>query len=307
MKLLVVNYHYFSDKKYFSGIYPVNKKFFTNQIDELSKYYQFVSQYEIAKWIDQGVSPKGNFCLITFDDGLKEQMQAFKWLYRSGIPAVFYVPVKPLVEKKALNVHKLHHIRTILDDKRFLEKIEGFINIDFNETKSKLASVQYKYDNKIAQKLKYILNFEISNDDYQNLINEYFKKLFGDEEKFVKSFYMDENDINLLANQEMLGNHGYSHKPLSKMSLENMKIDIKKSSDYLSLITNKKMISFSYPFGSVSAVNQDVADVVKGFDYSFALTMQRGLNFDFEDSFLLNRVDTNDAPGGKNNLNTYKQ
>ena len=305
MKLLVVNYHYISNKKFRSGIYPVSKNFFINQINELSKTYQFVSQYDLAKWINEGISPKGNFCLITFDDGLKEQMYAFNWLNNLGIPAVFYVPVKPLVEKKSLDVHKLHHIRTILDDKKFLEVIEASFKIDFDESKTKSASKQYRYDNVIAQKLKYILNFEISSDDYQLLINDHFKKYFGLEEQFVESFYMNENDIISLAKKEMLGNHGYSHEPLSKMSLENMKIDIKKSSDYLSSITNKKMVSFSYPYGSSSAVNQTVADVIKDFDYSFALSMQRGFNLNFDNSFLLNRVDTNDAPAGKNNSSIY--
>ena len=55
------------------------------------------------------------------------------------------------------------------------------------------------------------------------------------------------------------------------------------------------------------AVSKDVLEVSKGFGFDFGLTMTRGVNQinDFDHPLMLKRVDTNDAPGGKNDNKSY--
>jgi hypothetical protein len=73
---------------------------------------------------------------------------------------------------------------------------------------------------------------------------------------------------------------------------------------YLEEITGAPIQSFSYPFGSTAAVNDSVARQVHEINLKFAVTMFRGINSeaDLTNPFLLKRVDTNDAPGGKKPL-----
>jgi len=305
MNLLIVNFHYYSNEIYPSGIYPISPVNFANQINTLSKMYDFVGQKEISDWIKTGESPEGNYCLITFDDGLKQQMNAFNWLVENEIPAIFYVPAKPFVEKTILDVHKLHLIRTKTNDADLLDLTNETFDIEFTDQNALEAKNQYRYDSVSSQKLKYILNFIIPENEKKKLIDNYFVKIFGNEEAFCNLFYMDENDVKLISNKGMLGNHGYAHKPLATLSVNDAKEDVLKSTIFFEKLTQNKLISFSYPFGGKSAVNEVVTSIVKSSNYDFGLTMHRGLNDTLEHPFLLKRIDTNDAPGGKNNSRSY--
>jgi peptidoglycan/xylan/chitin deacetylase (PgdA/CDA1 family) len=305
MNLLAVNFHYFREETYPSGIYPVKKESFANQIRALSKYYTFISQYEIAQCINTNEYNKGNYCLITFDDGLKEQMEAFKWLKKNNIPAIFYVPVKPLVENTVLEVHKLHLVRAQVNDEELLSILKSTTEYSFTSEDVRAANEQYKYDNDIAREVKYQLNFKLSGEEKSVFIDTAFSKLYPNETEFAKEFYMNEEDVKQLADAGMLGSHGYAHIPLSQSV--NAKSDIVSSISWLEQVTSKPVLSFSYPYGSIAAVDKNVTRHFIGTNVLFALTMWRGIN-KWNAKFnhlLLHRVDTNDAPNGKNNSVEY--
>ncbi len=303
MKLLIVNFHYYSDQQFQSGIYPVTPAFFAKQIDILSQHYSFISQVQLAQYIENKEYPDGNYCLLTFDDGLKQQMDAFRYLVQQNIPAVFYVPVKPLIEKKVLEVHKLHLVRAKIDDKKLLDMLTSNTNYQYDVEDATKAKEQYKYDDDLAREVKYQLNFKLNPSDKELFISNAFQEIYPDEAAFSDTFYMSEQDIIEIATWDMLGSHGYAHIPLAQA--ENPYDDIHQSIHYLSELTGQAIKSFSYPYGSKAAVNEAVAAHLENSSIRFALTMWRGTN-DFTQAinpFLLQRVDTNDAPGGKNYSN----
>jgi len=304
MKLLIVNFHYYSDQQFQSGIYPVTPSFFAKQIDILSQHYSFISQAELAQYIENKQYPDGNYCLLTFDDGLKQQMDAFRYLVQQNIPAVFYVPVKPLIEKKVLDVHKLHLVRAKIDDKKLLDMLTSTTNYQYNVEDATEAKEQYKYDDDLAREVKYQLNFKLNPSDKELFISNAFQEIYPDEAAFADTFYMSEQDVVDISRWDMLGSHGYAHIPLAQA--ENPYDDMHQSIHYLSELTGQAITSFSYPYGSKAAVNEAVAAHLENSSIRFALTMWRGTN-DFTQAinpFLLQRVDTNDAPGGKNYSNT---
>jgi len=51
MKLLAVNFHYIRNEVYNNGIYPRSLEQIEKQIDELSKYYSFISQDDLIEKI----------------------------------------------------------------------------------------------------------------------------------------------------------------------------------------------------------------------------------------------------------------
>lgn len=51
MELLIVNFHYFREEMYSSGIYPVSRQRLLYQVEELSKTYAFLSQDELVRII----------------------------------------------------------------------------------------------------------------------------------------------------------------------------------------------------------------------------------------------------------------
>jgi len=302
MKLLAVNFHYVRDKVYKNGIYPRSIKQISEQIDELSKFYEFISQDELVEKIKRKEYNKKNYCLLTFDDGLQEQMNALELLNKKGIPAIFYVTTNSIKNNTVVDVHKLHYIRSVMDD----TDVYVFIakNIDTSAIKyPKNINDLYRYDSLETKKLKYLLNFILEPTVKTQIIDKLLETLI-EEHTLSKKLYMTEEHIKQLDTLGYLGTHSDLHLPLATLTDSAIKQDIKDSVDFLSdVCSNDNIKSISYPYGGPKAVSQNVADISKEFGFIFGLTMFRGINKidDFENPLMLKRVDTNDAPGGKSN------
>ena len=119
-------------------------------------------------------------------------------------------------------------------------------------------------------------------------------------------FGISEEDIKSLGKTNQIGSHGKSHNPLGVMSNSDLKDEIETSVGILSDICGIRIRSISYPFGGPTAIPTHDEDL-KNSDLSFGLTMKRGLNHleNLSAPYLLNRVDTNDAPGGKLNSSEF--
>lgn len=299
MHLLAVNFHYFREEKPESGIYPLTIKEFTAQIDELSKYYKFISQGDLINKLNCSEEDNDHYCLLTFDDGLKEQMPIFNLLSQWGIPAVFYATTQPIREHKVVNVHKLHYIRSQKNDREVLKYISHFIDINSIQYPSNIEKL-YRYDSLETKKLKYLLNFGIDASLKDEIINSLFLELI-DEELYAHQLYMDESDLRILGKYGCLGSHTDSHLPLATQNEDTIRREISKSNDYLSSICGNPPPSISYPYGGPKAVSAKVASIAAETGFAYGLTMNRGINVfkDIDDVMLLKRIDTNDAPGGK--------
>ena len=282
--LLIVNHHYIRDKKYKSGIYPKTLKDLEYNIELFHKRgYKFISQNDVINL------KKDKYILFTFDDGLKEQMNAFELLFKKGIPAVFYVSTYPLTEKKVLNVHKLHYIRSKIDDKKLLDFIFNFIKeVHFPENLNEL----YRYDNLEAKKVKYIFNFILKEDIKTMIIDKLFLELTNEAE-FSKELYMNDEDIIRLYKYDCLGTHTHRHLPLATLKENEILYEINESLKYFKKLGLSNIYSISYPYGGKKAVNDNVVYISKKF-FKFGLTMNRGINNENENLLKLKRIDVND-------------
>jgi len=306
MKLLAVNFHYIRDEVYKNGIYPRTLEQLSSQIDELSKYYNFISPVDLEKKIINQDFDDKNYVLITFDDGLKEQMDALELFNKKGIPALFYVTTNSIKNSTVVDVHKLHYIRSKMSDSDTYNEICKMIDNSIIEYPENLNEL-YRYDTLETKKLKYLLNFILEPTIKNEIITKLSQELINEAE-LSKNLYMSKQDILKLSRLGYLGTHSDLHLPLATLGNEEMKTDIATSIDFLEKECGTgKITSISYPYGGPKAVSQSVADISKEFGLTFGLTMFRGINEnrDFSNPFLLKRVDTNDAPGGKLNSKEF--
>ncbi len=305
MRLLIVNFHYIRDEAYEGGIYPRTFRELSDQVDALSRHYQFIAPAELAAMVS-GSPREGNFCLLTFDDGLKEQMAALDLLERKGVPAAFYVTTAPIRDQTVADVHKLHHIRSIVSDAQLYAYIGERMDMSAVVYPENIDSL-YRYDPPESKRLKYLMNFILTSEEKDRIVGMLFADI-ADETAYSKSLYMDGDDLRKLGALDYLGAHGDAHLPLATLSEEGVRRDTQACLDFLHQQCGSKSIrSISYPFGGPKAVSQTVADISASYGFAFGLTMFRGLNetADLETPFLLKRVDTNDAPGGKSASTEY--
>ena len=98
MLFLVINFHYIheEDKYSFPGIYPTSVARLASQLEQISEHFHFISQDDLSGAVDGQKTLPERCCLITFDDGLRDQYEnALPLLMEKGIPAVFFVNALP--------------------------------------------------------------------------------------------------------------------------------------------------------------------------------------------------------------------
>ena len=171
-------------------------------------------------------------------------------------------------------------IRFILLDLISVTKLLGLLydifplsNLRLDEN---ILNVQYRYDDPHARKLKYILNFVLTEEQRVMFINQLFLDLVASETDFCRKTYMSCSDVIELQKEGCLELSAASHRPLGMLELDEAKIDIVRSIKFLKELTGETVTSLSFPYGGPTAIPNLADSFYEGLDLKFALTMQRG-------------------------------
>ena len=239
---------------------------------------------------------------MTFDDNLREQLSAYQYLRECKIPAVFYSTTLPYLENQVHDVHKMHEIYAKYSDEELIGWLDRRFNFKDHVFTEEAIKNSYKYDLNEKKRIKIFLNFVLSANDRKKAIDQLCSEIILDSDQFRNELYLPMGELRHLAKEGMLGTHTHSHLPLASIPIDKANREILLSVQYLERMTNVKMQSISYPYGRHGAVNRAVAKEAEKIGLRFGLTMHRGIN-DMNDlrndSMLLKRIDTNDAPYGK--------
>jgi len=277
------------------AIFPVSVGALGAQLELLGRSWEFVSRDELlAAAAGEATLPERG-CAVTFDDGLRCQAElALPLLERLGIPAIFFVPGKPLAEGRVLHVHKVHALRERVDDAELLELVGA------EDVPEDVAREHYRYDAPQAARVKYLLNMALPADERDRVVGAAFAEVFPDEAAFAAELYMSRDQIRGLASS--VGAHSYAHEPLALLPPDELDRDLERCTTLLEEITGVRSRAFSYPHGTASTVDVGTARRLGAAGYRVAFTMERALNRSLDEPLLLGRLDANDAPGGRRPL-----
>lgn len=299
MSLLAVNHHYYENKNSRRGIWPTTQKDLKAEIAALKKTRRPVTQENLlAAFNDLGGRSLQDTFLLTFDDGLKEQMAAFHDLHKFGLGGIFFVPTEPLVKKKVLDVHKVHLLRTKRGDQELLADIKKAFPSYSDYLDESAARAQYPYDNHEARTVKSLLNYALNPVEKKIWLDRMFKSIFGREQEVVKNLYMNREDLQILGKNGMLGSHAHSHRPLGQLNPSEIDFEIEHSREILQELSGVPIVGISFPYGVSGAVSEAVYQACVQSDISFGFTMQRGTNTveDLKSPIRLKRIDCKDLP-----------
>jgi peptidoglycan/xylan/chitin deacetylase (PgdA/CDA1 family) len=301
MILLVVNHHYVAERVADAprAIFPVTVAELTERLEVLGRAFEFVSRDEVLAAVSGERGLPERSCLVTFDDGLRSQFElALPELDRLGVPALFFVPGRPLAEGRALYVHKVHHLRERLGDEELLPLLPGVDGVS-----TELALEHYAYDAPHAARVKYLLNVALPLDEREALIGAAFARAFPDEGVFCRQLYMSDEQVRALEHERgAVGAHGYAHEPLAMLERKALTSDLERSAQALVAVTGAHPRAISYPHGSRDAVSPDVAAAAADAGFEVGFTMERAFNRTLDQPLLLARLDANDVPGGSRPL-----
>jgi peptidoglycan/xylan/chitin deacetylase (PgdA/CDA1 family) len=303
----IIMYHYVRDIKNskFPGIKGLEKSELINQIEFLKKKFHVITIEEIIEYIYENRELPSNSVLLTFDDGLKDHFHnVFPILKQYEIKGSFFIPIKPIEEKKVLDVHKIHLI---------LAKIRDF-NIIINEIKKHISqnkrlynlrsfqeyyqsfSLFSRYDPKEIIFIKRMLQRELPEQLRIKIVDELFRRfVINDEVDFAEKFYVNLEEMKEMTESGMyIGSHGYSHKWFTKLSNIELEKEVSLCVKFAKKNCGNNDLVMCYPYGGHTA---SIANLIKKMGYKLGLTTNVGdANLSEDNAFTLERFDTNDFP-----------
>jgi len=305
-KLTIIMYHYVREIKNskFPEIKGLELEGFIRQLDYLQKNFNIITAEQLIQFIIKNKNLPPNSCYLTFDDGYKDHFKyVLPELINRGIQGSFFVPAGVIIEKKVLDVNKIHFILAKAKNKSFLLldlnsicKKFGFKENTLKEYWNKYGK-NSRYDTSEVVYIKRLLQHVLPEIIRKEITNILFKKYVGiPEDKFSSELYMSQDEVRKLVKLGMyVGCHGYEHYWLNTLPAHEQEKDIQLGLDFMSDIGSsvEKWI-MCYPYG---AYNQDTLNILKKKNCIIGLTtVPDYVDFGINDKLVLPRLNTNDFP-----------
>jgi len=226
--------------------------------------------------------------LLTFDDGLKDHLDAAKILKHLGIPkGTFYITTQPYLNNEILHVHKAHLILSKEGEKSLDLLFEACNHLDISITdhnnyeieKENYKNAYSRFDatSKIKE-FKRLINFYGSIGARDALLDEIIRKL-GILKK-AEDLYLSFDEIKEISEMGFeIGSHGVSHTLLSRLDKKKQKEELSSSKKFLEHLISKEINSFCYPYGGKKSYNKHTLRLLKEVDYHNAISVEeRNIN-----------------------------
>lgn len=302
-RLLIVTYHYIRDPRAapYPGIHPISHADFAAQVNDLRQRYHMAAPGEAERFLLGEASLPGPSVLLTFDDGMVDQGEAAqRVLDPLGIRAVFFVPSRPLVEKRALAVHKVHWLRAHTPPQRFAEEFEAALPAEWRAGNADAAeradaARRYPYDAPADALLKARMNGTLPNDVVDAATAVMLRARDLTDAAFCKQLYLGEDDLRAMAARgHCIGAHGHSHAAFSRLGPA-LDADLRANVACLTRVIGAAPTWVSYPYGRQWAIPADAAGLCRRHGFRVGVTLNLGWNEGAIDPALAKRINTNEV------------
>jgi len=225
---------------------------FKYQVNLINNKYKIISSLDV-KNIDI-CNDDNDYAVLTFDDGLSDHFNVYKYLRSLKLTGTFLIPKMPVIENKVMNTHKIQFILASTDEKIIKDEILGLF--DNKEKIWKEYSTTKWKNNWWSKEMIFITNFlrryKDNNINNTQLTNHLFDKFVTkDELNFSKDLYLNEKNIEEMSNSGMIiGGHGDVSENL--LLIDDYKTDINESKKFISKYSNEFI--FSYPNGGYNDI-----------------------------------------------------
>lgn len=307
-RLTVVMYHYVREirRSRFPEIKGLEVEEFRAQLRYLTKNYSIVSLSDCIEALDCGVKLPSNSALLTFDDGYLDHFTSvLPILAERKLPAAFFPPGRAIVERKILDVNKIHFLlasntRTdVIIQELFLDLDEHrkAYSLPSNDILYQELAKPSRYDPGDVIFVKRLLQAYLPYELRQRMIDRLFKKyVSSDEAGFATELYLTVDQIkHMVASGMEFGSHGWNHFWLNSLSQEDQEVEIDRSLDFLRHIgVPTRRWAMCYPYG---AFNETTLHILREKDCALGFTTEpKVAELSSSTAFTVARLDTNDFP-----------
>lgn len=288
-------YHYVRDvgATPYPGIKARSPAEFRGQLDHIEREYQVVGCDEARS----GAWPN-NAALLTFDDGLVDHLDCvLPELVHRGLRGCFCPPAQAVVERKVLDVHKVHFTLAVSPDHAALaDRVLELAEVPGAELRARYAHAN-RFDPPQTVLVKRLLQDRLPERERRRVLDTLFAELVSDDEAaFADELYLTENGVAELARAGMdVAGHGYLHKRLQLLSEPEQAEEIRRTKDFLTAVLGQEPAGWAmcYPYGSR---NETTLRLLGEAGCALAFTVEPRVARYGDDPLQLPRLDTNDLP-----------
>lgn len=294
-KAVILMYHRILDKNEISKSYSqngiiVSTQTFESQMRFLKKFFNVISIDELKDHITQKKTFTSESCLVTFDDGWKDNfINAYPMLKKYRIPAVIFLPTeyigtgKRFWQERLNNMLKILHYRCKSDIKLNEKALKNFRESELRKIIiSDGKDLEEQISNFVAKQKQH------KEEIIEKLIDKMTRFLEIEDHKITQiDDFMNWDEIRIMSNGGVdFGSHGKSHRILT----QNQSIASEEILESKRIIEKKlgaEIYSFSYPNG---VYNKEVVKLVKKSGYCIAFGTESGFVSSKDDPFTLKRI-----------------
>lgn len=219
-----------------------NTKQFEEDLDGISKHFQWVNWQEFKDFTSGSLEPRKKIALLTFDDGLRE----------------FYEIVAPILERKG--IYACNFINpAFIDNKELMFRCKASLLIDELEKKKSVHPEIYSILSLNGDVATDILKKEILKITYQEkeILDLLAEKFEIDFKSYLKEHrpYLNTEELKNLTNRGFgISSHSWDHPKFGTLSLDEQMQSVNKTFAYLKE-NNFLYESFAFPFTDFGVKN----------------------------------------------------
>jgi peptidoglycan/xylan/chitin deacetylase (PgdA/CDA1 family) len=270
--LTVINYHRINDphQKDFDSFLPnvsAHPDDFNLQMDYLARWFNVVSLRDVINWLDGRQTLPPHAVLITFDDGyLDNYINAYPILQRYGFPAVIFLTTGHID-------NNIPFYWDVVAYCFFHSKADHILFPNNTEQSWKDSAERDNVSKKWIESLKVLP--EAQKQDWVSRLPSQLDVSIP--HNFFWNLMMNWNQAREMAgNRIEFGGHTINHPILTRISIEQARIEIEGSKNKIEKELGQPIFSFAYPNGMQNDLNIEIQKVVANAGYKAAFTLQNG-------------------------------
>lgn len=301
--IAILNFHYVRPLRVsrFPRIKACELDEFRRNMQWLARNYSVVSIMELVAAIDEGVPLPDRVAVLTFDDGLADHFQyVLPILNELDLPAAFFPPAAAVLEKRVVDVHKVHFILASVGDPRDIaERLDEFVRAHGLGHPDEFHSLYLTPSSRDPAEVIYVkrmLQKGLPTEVRSQLASELFARFVSaDEAAFAEELYLSLEQLRMMTHLGMtIGSHSYSHPWLSTLDEVGQVAEVEASLEFLDMVdvSIRERWVMCYPYGDFDALT---IDIVRDRGCVFGLADRNGMyRREMDPRFDVPRVTQND-------------
>jgi peptidoglycan/xylan/chitin deacetylase (PgdA/CDA1 family) len=309
VSLTIVMYHYVRDlaRSRYPAIKGRTVADFRGQLDHIGRNYEVVTAEHVAAASRGETDLPANAAWLTFDDGYLDHFtNVTPLLDERGWQGSFFVPARPVLEGKLLDVNKIHFIlasggdpAALVDELRQQVAAARERGAELRDWDSYLAEFmgECHLDTPEVLFIKLMLQVGLPEQVRTRICDALFARFVSsDEVSFAAELYASPDQLRMMQRAGMcIGSHGFAHNWMGTLPRDEQAVEVSRSLEFLaSLGVDRNDWVMCYPYGSYNA---DTLDLVRASGCALGVTTGNGIADIKTDAPLeLPRIDTIDLP-----------